>query len=351
MRSFTRLGYSEMYQDLVWIVGQVPGLLLGWSELCHSPLGWLGLALLLAGVGTLVVSLAAAVWRQPGTCPRCGLRKRLLLCVLGGGLAAVGVPLLVFGSHLPETGWTVLDGAVVREFTGPPDAPLGVLVLVGGYGSESPPLAEPALFRQDAVSPAADTAAARVARLYRLRLVVHPRGGLGWFDWRSNAAVSASLDRYLEERRRAPGWPADRPCLVVAHSRGCQLVVGTPFFQRPEWRRFAVHPPAGVQPTSRLFAWLSPEITEIHRFGREWATAPAESRLHRFPWTALFQAKNWDHTVLEFAPDSGLPLRFLSPAGTHVQPFAKPDTPVWRALAETADSDAAGAARAVAPTL
>ena len=334
-----------MSQDVAGIMGQVPGLFLGWGGLRHSPLGWLGLVLLLAGVGALVGAVASAVWCQQGKGSDCGLRKWLTVCVVGLLLAAVGVPLLVFGSHLPETGWTALDGAVVREFAGPPDAPLGVLVLVGGYGSESPVLAEPALFRQDAVSPAADTAAARVARLYRLRVVVHPRGGLGWFDWRRNAAVSASLDRYLEERRRAPGWPADRPCLVAAHSRGCQLVVGTPFFRRPEWRRFAVHPPAGVQPTSRLFAWLSPEITEIHRFGREWALAPADASVRRFPWTALFQAKNWDHTVLEFAPDSGLPLRFLSPAGTHVQPFAKPDTPVWRALAAAADSDAAGAAR------
>ncbi|MFA5206494.1 MAG: hypothetical protein WC708_19015 [Lentisphaeria bacterium] len=317
-----------MIEDLAWAAWQFPGFLASGGQLERCPLGWVGLGLLVVWWGAAGLAVMAALRRRRG-----GIRRLLVVAAGGVILLPAGTALLLFGSHLPAAGATRLDGAVVREVAGPPSAPLGVLVLVGGYGSESPLLAEPALFRKGEVPPGdAATAAAELARLFRLRLVVHPCGGVGWNDWRSNAAVSASLDRYLERRSREPGWPVGRPLVVVAHSRGCQIVVGSAVFRRPEWRCYAVHPPAGVQPLPRLAAGLSPEIMEIHRFGLEWAAAPAGSPRRTFPWAAVFQAKDWDHTVLQFGSESGLPLRNLSPAGTHTQPFTAPDTPAWRAV-------------------
>lgn len=238
-------------------------------------------------------------------------------------LTGIGTGAVCHGHHLPRRAHGPVAGAELLEVDGPADAPGGILVVIGGYGSESPAFQEPPPLRRpwEAVVTPAHPVVAR----FRKRVFIHPHGGFGW-QHRPTAEIGTALNAWL----RAPAQralTAGRHNLLIAHSRGTQIAAATPAFREPGWRRLAVHPPAGVQPHLRLYAPLSPEIAEIHRLGR------AHGQHYDFPWDTVFQATLWDNTVTRFPRRSGLPLCNSGGFGIHTTALACLSSVFWRTLA------------------
>jgi hypothetical protein len=240
-----------------------------------------------------------------------------------------------FGTHRQRGhGASPLTGAEVVLVPGAADASWGILVLVGGYGSESPAFGEPAFLRDTTL---AEPQFRVLLERFRYRVIVRLHGGFGWRH-ADTLAIADSLDRYLHTDPLA-GAAGAGPCVVIAHSRGTQIVAATPCFRTPAWRRFAVHPPAAVNPLLRLLSWMSPEIAEIQHCGKEMArndsglvaaVDSATARLVGFPWTVMYQAHGWDHTVIRFPAAPGRPLSNLSPWGSHTLPFCASRSRVWQ---------------------
>ncbi len=328
-----------MLSEILWMFRQSLGLLLRWPEYDHNRWGVLGVLVMLAGI----LFLGFSLWRS------CAAKtKRRLLWLLSGLFIAAatltaGSTAVCHGTHEPRRTAAGLEpaateatspvsGAEVLELAGPADAPWGLLVLIGGYGSESPALAEPPSLRQPwQPGPQPDP----LPGLFRRRIFVHLHGGFGWTGWEKTEPLGASLSRHLEQRRRELDLEK-LPCLLIAHSRGAQVAAAAPVFRtEPGWTRVAVHPPAGVDPLLRLLAGISPEITEIHTLGGKIQFDLLREpglRASLFPFDAVYQARLWDRTVTRFPAQTGLPLRNLSPIGSHVMPFCRRDTAFWRDL-------------------
>jgi len=328
--------------DIFWVLQQAVRMLVPWDGMTRNGYGWSGIVLMLVAAVLLVVSLWGAGRGISRPRPRKARRAAFLLSAVLMLFAGMGA--LCMGTHtarLPRAGGPAVLGAEVLEMNGPATADLGILVTVAGLGSESPAFREPAELRQ--------TDAAAAGRLgpilsrFRKRILVQLHGGMGW-DYAPTCAVADSLDAFLR-RPENRAVAAGRWNCVVAHSRGTQIAAATPLFRDRNWARFAVHPPAGVQFYLRLFSPLCQEIAEIHAVGglmsgeKKLEALPARWQaqwLRRpdspadFPWTAIYQARSWDHTVLRFAPAPGRPLRNVSPAGSHSTPFSVGSSRFWQ---------------------
>ena len=322
--------------ELLWWLCQGMGLCVRHRAFVRNAWAQAGTALLVLAValvgGVLVLALAGHFHGNPS-----GVG---FLITLGSAIAAAGAGLagICFGSHPPpSTGTFSVTGADVRVHTAAPDAPLGILVTVGGYGSASPAFCEPPFVNDPDLAP--ENLRSQLLR-FRYRVALRLHGGLGW-DYADTLAIADSLEQLLQTAPLAAA--SALPCVVVAHSRGTQVVAATRTFRSPNWQRFAVHPPAGVNPLLRLFSGLSPEIAEIQRYGELAKQAepsvnpspvgdPAAQRLAGFSWTVMYQAKGWDHTVIRFRSEPGRPVCNLSPWGTHTLPFTAGTSRVWRDL-------------------
>ena len=252
-----------------------------------------------------------------------------LYLLLGLALFWGGSAMAAFGTHFVRgltPGETAITGAQVQVLDGPKDADLGTLVLIGGYGSESPALCEPAVFR----APTSETADDPLLARFQKRVIIRLHGGFGWRDDAANADVAAALQKWLAVNG-APWLQEGRYNVVVAHSRGCQIVAQTPWFREQSWRRVAVHPPAGVQPYFRAISYFSPEVTGIHKTGLELLDKLRAGEEEKFaPWTELYQAHGWDQTVQRFPDDTGMETLNISPFGSHVTPFCDRGSRFWQ---------------------
>lgn len=318
-----------MLTEIIWFITGSFALLRRWSEYDHCVWIWLGVGAYLATLpllAGLVKSLfTGRLFRKKGSFPLFLIGTAALAMLLVAGSAAV-----LFSTHLkrqPQP-FGEVAGAQVREIAGSADAPYGLLVLVGGYGSESPLLGEPAALDAawDPAAPPTDP----LVPLFRRRIFVRLHGGFGWNDWKSADEIGSSLDAYVLRRQRELGLEGV-PAVLIAHSRGAQIAAATAAFRGPDWIRIAACPPAGVHANLRLFSRISPEISDIHQAGIRAAAArladPADPR--HFPWTAVCQTRAFDHVVRQFTPATGLPLRSLPPAGAHTLPVCERDTPFW----------------------
>ncbi len=312
--------------ELWWYPSQAWRLMTTQDSLVHNHVAGIGLFLwFLAAVLGLWAARAVLFNRPRGWGGAC-------LKVLAVGLSPVlffaGAAGICMGTHAARTPDSTgrVFGAEVVAVAGPANAPLGMLVTIGGYGSESPAFAEPREVRQDAQM--AGPEVAPFLKLFRKRILVHLHGGLGW-DFGNTHEIAAALDRFLETEENRPFWQGQSN-VVVAHSRGNQVMVQSTVFREPTWRRFGVHPPAGVQPCMRAFTGIDPEIGEIDGLGRTLSLEPAA-----FPWTVMYQARTWDHTVLRFPPTTRFPQRDISPCGSHTTPFTRWDSAAWQDIRQT----------------
>lgn len=318
-----------MFTEILWFITGSFGLLRRWGEYDHCGWVWLGIGAYAAAV-PLFIGLVKALFTRNTFRKKRGVLGFLTGLVLLAVLPVVASTAILFGTHVkrqPQEFGTVA-GAEIREIAGPPAAPYGLLVLVGGYGSESPLLGEPAALDAawDPAAPAPDS----LIPLFRRRLFVRLHGGFGWNDWAPTDDIGRSLSAYVERREKELGLQRARNVLI-AHSRGTHVAAAAEVFRGAEWIRIAVCPPAGVQPSLHIFSGVSPEISEIHQTGLVTAAArlsdPASPR--HFPWSIVCQSRLFDRTVMQFPPESGLPLRELPPAGAHTLPVCERDTPFW----------------------
>ncbi len=310
-----------MLNDLLWFPTRAIPLLWAWGGGLHrSATAWLGYALALAALLLLVACVRSLL--------KLHLVRAAAFLLLGAILGVCGSAMAGFGTHFDrgDGGGTAIAGAQVLELDGPATADLGTLVLIGGYGSESPVFSEPAVFREAG----AESADPVVARFHR-RVIVRLHGGFGWNDSIRAANIAATIQSWLEQKESAWKDGSRRYNVVVAHSRGSQVLAMTPWFRKHGWQRIAVHPPAGVNLLFRLFDFACPEIDEIDDTGAR--------LLHEFrygggkklqPWTAVYQAWGWDQTVDRFPEDTGLVLRNEGPFGSHVTPFCDRNSYFWR---------------------
>ncbi|MFA4944640.1 MAG: hypothetical protein WC789_08070 [Lentisphaeria bacterium] len=329
-----------MLLELAWFCYASLRQVYTWQEHEHTPMGWAGLFLFMGMPVILFILGRNAMRRKSRQMPR---RRKWLLVGALPIMALAGMVCVVFGTHLRRRPMEIgirVPGVQIVEGKGPLKASYGLLVLIGGYGAESPMLSEPPRFREADASSAATLRDPFLSQ-FRHRLIIHPQGGLGWPDWEPASRIGSALNGYIERRRRELGVDAF-PAVVVAHSRGTQIAEATPLFRQPDWLRIAVSPPAGVHAVSRLFAPFSPEITEIHNLGQEKLKARLANPVapEHFPWNAVYQARGWDYVVERFPLQAGLPLRNSLPMGGHVLPYRYGGSSLWRDIQRELENDA-----------
>ena len=319
-----------MIADLLWLIRCSLRCWVAGPRLDRNGLAWIGLILQLTGL-LLGAAILADAWGGVGTT---GIR--LILLAGAGILFCSGSAGVCFGSHLPRTPQSsgLVPGAELLTADGPPEARDGLLVIVCGYGSESPAFCEPEFLRQPLSS---DTLTEPLLRQYRRRVFLHLHGGIGWC-YRPVEEIAAGLDTLLRQDDFAR-LVRQRQNLVIGHSRGCQVVAATAVFRNPDWKRVAVHPPAGVQPYLLAFAAIDPGIAEIHRFGGRMngpVTGMTGPTLATFPWNRILQARGFDNTVWRLDPAPGRPVENCSAFGAHITPFSRSQAPLWEELRQQA---------------
>lgn len=229
--------------------------------------------------------------------------------------------------------------ATVRVFEPPKTAASGgrsgLLLVVGGFASQSPVLGVPR----------PSGAFAKVAAQYRRVVTVDIPGGVFQpftpfsrtkrdfqhaLRGTGDPGAFGALTPQLSDRR-----PGER-LTVIAHSKGSHLTQDIAEWADPNLTSVAVCPPFGV--AWPLAQFPSAEIQEAHaegeRLGREIVNRTAAVGLPWAPWDYSYQLEN-DHVVYVSPPlaEQG-PHHVLRPGRGHIEALANTESDAWRWILE-----------------